>query len=383
MLCAALGAHVRAQFPAADPVDDLWEELHDYGVPSPPPGRYERELPLICAPRLLHRLGEALPESAGWLQRVGAARPWRAEWTDGWRLGADGATGVPAHLTLPDGVRLPWSAGVLAAAWTDLLAYPEGRALSWLDVITVVQRGVITGEFPAAQVVHEVRPASLALSPWWWPARLTMGRLRTAGRFQHRLIEAAVDGRVAVAGVLGRLGDDPHRWAALLTRQEFTGTLPELVEEAYARLVTGPAPADALLGRLSSFAPAAVVQALLDRCSDADLSGLAGRWVQREPVVRDAVVDRIAARAGLALAAMVPRPLPWLEHTLLTQGDPAVTAAVSGAPTPCCGRAFCVVGSVARPAANCASRCCASPPPTTATRCSPPATPTSWCGPCR
>jgi hypothetical protein len=327
-LCAALGTHVRAQFPADDPVDDLWEELHDYGVPSSPPGRYERELPLIWPPRLLRRLSEALPESAGWLQRVGAARPWRAEWTDGWRLGADGATGVPAHLTLPDGVRLPWSAGVLAAAWTDLLAYPEGRALSWLDVITVVQRGVVTGEFPAAQVVHEVRPASLALSPWWWPARLTMGRLRTAGRLQHRLIEAAVDGRVAVAGVLSRLGDDPDRWAALLARQQFTGTLPELVEEAYARPVAGPAPADALLGWLSSFAPPEVVQALLDRCSDADLSGLAGRWVQREPVVRDAVVDRIAARAGLALAALVPRPLPWLEHTLLAQGDPAVTAAV-------------------------------------------------------
>ena len=62
--------------------------------------------------------------------------------------GEDGATGVPAHLTLPVGVWLPGPAGVLAGGWTDLLAYPEGRALSWLDVITVVQRGVVTGELP-------------------------------------------------------------------------------------------------------------------------------------------------------------------------------------------------------------------------------------------
>ena len=328
VLCAALAAHVRAQFPAADPVDHLWEESHDYGVPAPPPGRYERELPLVWPPRLLRRLGEALPESAGWVERVGEARPWRAEWVDGWRIGADGATGVPAYLTLPDGVRLPWPAGGLAAAWTDLLAYPEGRALSWLDVINVVQRGVIAGEFPAAQAVHEVRPASLALSPWWWPARLTMGRLRTADRFRHRVIQAAVDGRVAVAGVLRRLGDDPDRWAALLARQRFAGTLPELVEEAYTRPVTGPVPADALLGWLLSFAPPEVVDELLDRCPDADLSGLAGPWLQRKPVVRDAVGDRIVARAGVALAALAPRPLPWLEHTLLAQGDSAVTAAV-------------------------------------------------------
>ena len=208
-------------------------------------------------------------------------------------------------------------------------ADPEGRDLSGLpDRVKVLQRGVIVGEFPAAQVVGEVRPVSLALHPWWWPARLTQGRLRDARHYRYRVIEASVDGRVAVAGLLRRLGDDPDRWAALLARQMFAGTLPELVAEASARPVTGPAPADALLGWLPPFAPPGVVDELLDRCTDADLSGLADRLVRQKTVVRDAVVDRIAARTGVALAELVSPRLPWLAHLLLAQGDPAVTAAV-------------------------------------------------------
>jgi hypothetical protein len=311
----ALAAHVREQFPDVEPVDDYQAELHDYGVPPQPLFRYEPELPLIWPPHLLHRLDA---------DRRSVPRPWRPEWADG----PDGPTGVPAHLTLPDGVSLPWPADVLASAWTDLLAYPEGRALTRSDLIMAMQRGVITGVFPAERVVHGVRPASLALSPWWWPARLTTGRLRVGDRYRLRVIEAAVDGRTAVARLLDRLGDDPGRWSALLAGRGSAGTLPELVERAYAHPVAGPPPAEALLGWLIPFAAPDVVDALLARCPDADLSRAGALLARRTSVIRDAVVDRIVERAGITLAGPLSRRVPWLAHLLLAQGSPEVTAAV-------------------------------------------------------
>jgi hypothetical protein len=248
VLCAALAAHVRGAFPDA-PLDEVWED-QEWAAPPRPPRRYERELPLVWPQPLLRRLAGVVPDLAEWVEWAAAPRPWRGEWSEGWDIDREGPTGVPAFVGLPDGVHLPWPPDVLAAAWTDLLAYPEGRRLSLPDVVLVLHRGVIAGVFTAGQAVREVRPGWLASSwPHWCGAAWTNGRLRSMLRYRYRLIHSSVEGRLALGegddtlvaegdaaiqtGLLVRrgLGGDVERWsaAARLLSEGFAGTLPELV----------------------------------------------------------------------------------------------------------------------------------------------------------